>query len=203
VPLATCVRPLDTAPAQWQAVFGYARSGGNSSALELGIGADRNWLVSAWLANQPQPTRFEPNTQAPRMFEVLFAAGAEVQWRLCVDGACRTAIATTATPRCDATAPTAEAVQPVAVGCVSRTAGVCRATWGYVNPNAFTVEMMPGTAGLNAFAPAPADRRQPRVFWPGYVADAFTTEFDCASSDWTIAWTLGGAVISRTAADLC
>lgn len=203
VPLATCVRPLDTAPAQWQAVFGYARTGGNSSALELAVGAERNWLVSAWLANQPQPTRFEPNTQAARVFEVVFAAGTEVQWRLCADGACRTAIATTATPRCDTTAPTIEAVQPVAVGCVARTAGVCTARWGYVNPNAFTVEVPAGAAGLNAFAPAPADRRQPRLFWPGYVADAFSTQFDCATADWTIAWTLGGAVISRTAADLC
>jgi len=203
VPLATCVRPLDTTPGQWQALFGYALSGGNGSALMLGVDPATNWLTSAWLANQPQPTHFQPNTQAPRMFEVVFAAGAEVQWRLCVDGACRTAIATTASPRCDATAPTAEAVQPVAVGCVSRMAGVCTATWGYVNPNAFTVEMTAGVAGLNAFAPAPADRRQPRVFWPGYVANAFTTTFDCATADWTLAWTLGGAVISRTAADLC
>ena len=203
VPLVTCVRPLDTAPGQWQAVFGYAYSGGNGTMLALDVGVGTNWLTSPWTANQPQPTTFYPNTQAVRVFEVVFAGGTQLQWRLCVGGACRTAIATTASARCDATAPLVEAVQPVAEGCVERVAGKCTATWGYVNPNAFTVEMTPGTAGLNAFAPAPADRRQPRVFWPGYVAGAFSTTFDCTAADWTLAWTLAGAVVSRSSDELC
>jgi len=203
VPLLTCVRPLDTAPGEWQAVFGYALTGGNGSNVALAAGADTNWLLSPWLANQPQPTLFRANTQMARAFEMVFTADDELQWRLCLDGACRTAVATAASVRCDLAPAAMEPVQPVASGCVSRIAGQCTASWGYVNPNAFTAEMEPGVAGVNAFAPAPADRRQPRLFWPGYVADAFTTTFECAAANWTMAWTLGGAVVTRDRSHLC
>ncbi len=50
-----------------------------------------------------------------------------------------------------------------------------QAVWGYRNDNAFAVLVPIGDA--NGFAPAPADRGQPKEFEPGRWTDSFQTPF--------------------------
>jgi Domain of unknown function DUF11 len=66
-----------------------------------------------------------------------------------------------------------------------------RAVWGYLNPNAFPVEIPLGPT--NAFSPAPANRGQPVLFEPGQVVGQFQTPFAGAT---TLTWTLGAATAS-------
>lgn len=58
-----------------------------------------------------------------------------------------------------------------------------QAVWGYRNDNAFAVLVPIGDA--NRFAPAPADRGQPKEFEPGRWTDSFQTPFG-------LTWTLAG-----------
>ena len=58
-----------------------------------------------------------------------------------------------------------------------------QAVWGYRNDNAFAVLVPIGDA--NGFAPAPADRGQPKQFEPGRWTDSFQTPFG-------LTWTLAG-----------
>jgi hypothetical protein len=192
-------------PGLWQAVFGYVYSGGSGADLALPVATASNWLVSAFTPNQPQTTLFRANAQLPRAFETTFAAADELQWRVCApNSTCVAAIANRWTPLCDTNATLLrEPVQPLATGCVSRVADQCTVTLGYANPNELSIALAPGSAD-NAFAPAPADRRQPLLFWPGTVLSAFSVTFGCAAQDWTLAWTLaGGGSVVLDARDLC
>ncbi len=68
--------------------------------------------------------------------------------------------------------------------------GSCTATWGYQNPNSFTVIIpVNGDLGspLNRFFPSPADRGQPSTFLPGRQKGAFTTTW---SSGRRLIWVL-------------
>lgn len=202
VPLLSCVRQVDAVT--WQAVFGYAYSGGAASPLVLAPSTETNWLLSAHTDNQPQPSVFYPRTQFADAFEALFSRDEELQWRVRANASAtwRIATASRTSHACDSDEPLlAEPVQPIAEGCVSRVGGVCRAVFGYYNPNARTMEVAVAN-GQNAVSPAPEDRRQPRVFLPGYVSAAWTVEFACsgADADWALVWRLGtrAAVVNET-----
>ncbi len=59
--------------------------------------------------------------------------------------------------------------------------GSCTATWGYLNPNSYTVVIpvndKPGSR-LNRFFPYPADRGQPTTFLPGRQRGVFITTWN-------------------------
>ena len=69
-----------------------------------------------------------------------------------------------------------------------------QAVWGYLNPNAFPVEIPLGPT--NAFSPAPANRGQPAVFEPGRVVGQLQTPFAGAAA---LAWTLGAETVGAGA----
>jgi hypothetical protein len=82
----------------------------------------------------------------------------------------------------------------------------CTVQLSYFNPNEQTVEL-PAESGSNWFEPEPADRRQPRVFWPGLVQAVEEVEFDCSVASWTLNWTVALGAQRRSAvasaASLC
>ena len=199
LPLGTCVRQTDDA-STWQAVFGYVYTG--DADATLAVNEATNWLRSDYTLNQPQPTVFRAGQMFSRAFDVLFAHDAQVQWTLALPNRTRqTALLNRHSHRCDTDLATQEPIQPHLYRCVHRLADRCTAQLGYTNPNPQTVELPAGER--NAFSPAPLDRRQPRVFWPGFVADAMTLEFDCASPDWRLNWTVTGASAVFDQRDLC
>ena len=200
IPLATCVRDTDT-PGVLQAVFGYSYVGGGGGAttLSIPVSAGANWLVTSAVGtrDQTQPSVFRAQTSAPRAFETFFAVAEQLQWRL--NGS--VAVLDASSRRCDTdSAYTLEPVQPLLFQCVDRVADECTARFGYYNPNAQTVQIDLGLAS-NWFEPAPFDRRQPRLFYPGaLVANAFSVRFDCSTTaDWTLRWTLVTGVGNATA----
>ena len=199
IPLGTCVRQTDD-PATWQAVFGYVYTGNDDITLEPADGT--NWLRSAYTLNQPQPTTFRSNQMFSRAFDILFAHDAEVQWTLALPNRTRqTALLNRHSHRCDTDLFGGEPIQPHLWECIHRSGGRCTAHLGYTNPNPQTIELDVGPR--NAFDPTPLDRRQPRVFWPGFVADAMTLEFDCTTPDWRMNWTVTGASAIFDQASLC
>lgn len=204
VPLARCVRRTET-PGVWQAEFGYAYTG--ATDLSVPVHPSRNWLSSAHDDNQPQPTLFRAQTQFAAALQVLFTADTSVQWRLAAPGLnASVATLSASSTRCaddsDSVAPTFtyEPVAPHFDGCVRRLGDQCFARLAYVNPNAQSVEL-PATPGVNWFSPGPADRRQPRVFWPGvYAVDAQEISIDCAQAhSWSLNWTLVTRGVPRVA----
>ncbi|HEX4525442.1 MAG TPA: hypothetical protein VH108_01720 [Gaiellaceae bacterium] len=76
---------------------------------------------------------------------------------------------------------------PILECVVFRAGAPDQALWGYRNENDFAIQVPIGAA--NGFAPAPADRGQPKLFEPGRWTGTFQTPF---GSDATLAWTLGG-----------
>ena len=199
LPLGTCVRPTDDQDV-WQAVFGYVYTGAQDLTLPVAGGA--NWLQSAYTLNQPQPTSFRANQMYARAFDVLFSVDAEVQWMLVVPNRTRqVALLNKYSHRCDTDLYTLEPIQPHVYQCVERVSDVCTAHFGYTNPNPQTIELDVGER--NTFDAAPVDRRQPRVFWPGFVADAVSVEFDCGAPDWHVTWMVTGRSATIGANDLC
>lgn len=194
LPLATCVRDTD-APGVLQAVFGYAYTGVTVD-MSIAPGTPLNMFVSPLgTANQPQPALFHAHTTFVHAFEVLFSSGDQLQWHL--NGSVAAADANTR--RCDSDRWAAlEPVQPHLYQCVSRVADRCTARFGYTNPNPQTVQL--NDVSANAFSPAPADRRQPRLFYPNaWVSYVFTTEFDCSAAGWSMTWALTTGTETRTA----
>lgn len=199
VPLGTCVRQTND-PTVWQAVFGYVFTGDADVTLPAQEGS--NWLRSTYTLNQPQPTTFRANQMFGRAFDVLFAYDSEVQWSLTLPNRTRqTALLNRHSHRCDTDVYSLNPIQPHLYRCVHRLADRCTARLGYTNPNPQTVELDVGDR--NHFDPEPSDRRQPRVYWPGFVADAMKLEFDCSTSDWRINWTLMGNNVVFDQTDLC
>ena len=84
---------------------------------------------------------------------------------------------------------------PVLECVVFRGATPEQAVWGYRNDNDFAVQVPIGTA--NEFAPAPADRGQPKLFEPGRWTGTFQTPFGNAA---TLAWTLAGQSATASSA---
>ncbi len=87
-------------------------------------------------------------------------------------------------------------VVPVLEGAPDRNPdGSCTATWGYDNPNPFTViipvDLTPGSPH-NRFSPPPADRGQPGTFLPGRHTHIFTTTWGSGGSGGDIKWILDG-----------
>jgi len=193
MPLATCVRQTDD-PLVWQAVFGYVST--SSSDLTVAVAQDANWLRSADDTNQPQPTTFLANQMFSRAFDVLFSREDEVQWTLAAaaNTTRQTAVLNRHSHLCDVDLYSLDTVQPHLYGCIQRMADQCTAHFGYTNPNPQTIELPIGFA--NRFSPEPLDRRQPRIFWPGHVDDAFDVKFDCSSDAWALSWTLMNSSIA-------
>lgn len=83
--------------------------------------------------------------------------------------------------------------------CVRESGRRLEATFGYRNPNAFTVRI--GAGERNGFTPGPADRAQPTAFAPGLHQSAVTVTVEAKKNDplRTIAWTLDGASVSAPA----
>jgi hypothetical protein len=78
---------------------------------------------------------------------------------------------------------------------------VCRATFGYYNPNARTVEVPAGD--LNSVSAGVA-ATQPRVFFPGYVAGAWTAEFTCGgNATWAMEWRVAAASALMNETNAC
>jgi hypothetical protein len=92
----------------------------------------------------------------------------------------------------DAPAPgTAKPVVPL-VSCGNKEDGNAKTvTFGYNNPNAFSVPIVIGTR--NHFDPAPADRGQPTFFLPGQHHAGLTLKLQAKD---TIAWTLDGKTLT-------
>ena len=84
---------------------------------------------------------------------------------------------------------------PVLECVVFRGAAPEQAVWGYRNDNDFPVQVPIGAT--NEFAPAPADRGQPKLFEPGRWTGTFQTPFGSAG---TLAWTLAGQTVTASSA---
>ena len=84
---------------------------------------------------------------------------------------------------------------PVLECVVFRGAAPEQAVWGYRNDNDFPVQVPIGAA--NEFAPAPADRGQPKLFEPGRWTGTFQTPFGNAG---TLTWTLAGQTVTASSA---
>ena len=78
---------------------------------------------------------------------------------------------------------------------VFRGAAPEQAVWGYRNDNDFPVQVPIGAT--NEFAPAPADRGQPKRFEPGRWIGSFQTPFGNAG---TLTWTLAGQTVTASSA---
>ena len=167
--------------------------------------------------NAGQPSVFYP-TESPDQpvlgFQVMFDQSQEVQWTLQSNqsalsslGFRQVAVANRYSPQCGsdglALMPL-EPIQPLLDGCVVQKSGSqCTLSAGYYNPNARSVQLDVSSLGngLNEFVafaagaqlPASqqvADRRQPRVFWPGSVQQAAQINFDCSQNLWALEWRL-------------
>ena len=84
---------------------------------------------------------------------------------------------------------------PVLECVVFRGAAPEQAVWGYRNDNDFPVQVPIGAT--NEFAPAPADRGQPKLFEPGRWTGTFQTPFGNAG---TLTWTLAGRTVTASSA---
>ena len=80
--------------------------------------------------------------------------------------------------------------------CVRESGRRLEATFGYRNPNAFTVRIGPGAR--NGFTPAPEDRGQPTAFAPGLHENAVKVVLEAKKNDAgrAIFWTLDGVTVS-------
>ncbi len=212
VPLLTCVRQLNNI-GLYQAVFGWAYNGqAGDVAIPAAMGS--NWLSSNILTRaapeQNQPTLFRVNTAVSDAFEVTFSDGEEIHWTLesHMPGfnitTRQVAIANRASPPCPGAGgrqATLEPITPFSSQCVQQTNGAqCVAVFGYYNPNPQTVQLDIGEAS-NEFIAAHAttqqpDRRQPRIFTPGWVHETVSVAFDCSMNLWSLEWAV--TVLSTT-----
>ena len=206
LPMLDCVMRLDAST--YEARFGYLYSGpGAAAAVDIAEGT-QNTLMQGTDLLDGQTTHFVAGAPVEHAFSVTFGASEMVVWRVGLSGqALQSAVASAGSRQCDADAPfEVEAVQPLFERCVSMVGSRCTVQLSYHNPNPQSVEVAEGV-GSNWFAPAPDDRRQPRVFWPGLVQNAAAVEFDCSLPAWTLTWTLTVGGQSRSAqasaASLC
>lgn len=204
VPLLTCVRQLNNV-GFYQAVFGWAYNG-QSGDVSIPVAMGSNWLSSNILTRaapeQSQPTVFRVNTVIDSAFEVTFSDGEEIHWTLEArmpnfNATTRqVAIANRASPPCPGAGgrqATLEPITPFSSQCVQQTGGSsCVAKFGYYNPNPQTVQLDIGE-GSNEFIAAHVttqvpDRRQPRIFTPGWVHETVSVAFDCSMNLWSLEW---------------
>jgi len=219
VPQLVCVRPVDAVSGAMQAVFTYAYVSQTTAPLFVSLGLDegRNWLsaASGVQVAQTQPASFTPNSTGLVRFNAVFLRTDELHWTLQAPpnavaplGTRQVAVANQYSVQCNSDAPsTLDAVQPLLSGCVVQTNGgaQCSALLGYYNPNAQTVQLdvAPGqneftaSAGGQPVAVQTPDRRQPRVYWPGMVAQAVQVDFECSANLWALEWALTTAGTTR------
>jgi hypothetical protein len=207
LPLLSCVRALPDSGGQYEARFGYSLFGPGATTVDIPVGAS-NLLVRGGSVTDGQTTHFVAGAPVSAAFSVLFSAAQMVQWTVALPAqASQTALATWQSNACDSDAVLSlEAVQPLFQGCVTMLGSRCTVQLSYFNPNEQTVEL-PAESGSNWFEPEPADRRQPRVFWPGLVQAVEEVEFDCSVASWTLNWTVALGAQRRSAvasaASLC
>jgi hypothetical protein len=204
VPLLSCVRQLNNI-GLYQAVFGWAYSG-QTSDVTVPVALGSNWLSSNILTRasleQSQPTSFRVNTAIDNAFEVTFSDGEEIHWTLEAHlpdfnvTTRQVAIANRASPPCPGSGgrlATLEPITPFSSQCVEQVNGAqCVARFGYYNPNPQTVQLDIGEVS-NEFIAAHAttqqpDRRQPRIFTPGWVHESVSVSFDCSMNLWSLEW---------------
>jgi uncharacterized repeat protein (TIGR01451 family) len=167
----------------YSAVFGYQNDNATSVTIPVG---DRN-RFSPGPANRGQVTEFLPGN-VQRAFVVRdISASVSLTWGVTHTGVTRSATATpTFAQRCN---ESPEPLEPIGVfACMTPRGGSFDVTFGYVNPNQVAVDVPVGTA--NAILPRPIDRRQPDVFVPGRVENAFTVRGvpDPGLIVWTVAF---------------
>lgn len=206
VPVLGCVRQLGS-PEIYQAVFGYVYMGRSVDAV-LGVDATSNILQSSdserLSIEQTQTTYFKAWTAQQTAFTATFGPNEELQWSVHFNAtnvtatSRQTATANRYSPRCtDSGVPSLmEPVQPRLDRCVLQVASAeCTASFGYYNPNQQTVQLDIGSGrnefvATNTVGPQVADRRQPRVFWPGTVGGSVSVKFDCSHTAWSLCWSL-------------
>lgn len=205
MPTLDCVTQIGAG--LYEAHFGYTLIGPGAVEIEIPVGPS-NTLKQGGVVISGQTTHFLPGTAVKDAFSVQFGAAETVLWTVALPGQpSQLAVANAGSKICGTdTALTLEAIQPIFQGCTTMVGGRCTLYLSYYNRNPQTLQIDAGV-GSNWFSPAPEDRRQPRVFWPGLQQNVETVEFDCSMPSWTMNWTLaiGGQQRSAqaTAATVC
>lgn len=175
---------FDNQDGTYTAYFGYENTSGQVlDVTTSGDGRTRNEF-SPGNPVRGQVTQFKLGRNKGA-FSVLFNGDA-ITWSVRAAGSSLSrATATKGSTPCGRLEPIAE--------CINGTAEGIRATFGYRNPNDFTISVPVGA--LNFFAPAPTNRGQPTQLLGGLNKAAFTTLFTDGLS-----WKLDGlsATVSKS-----
>lgn len=172
---------MDNIDGSRMAYFSYNNTSPN--ALFVDVGSSGVPLVTnrftSGAEDRGQPTVFAPGLQ--RGVVAISFSESEITWTVRAPRSAESrATASTTTRKC-------KMVEPV-FSCRGFNNGKLIAQAGYNNPNSFPVEIPVG--GLNFFAPVPAFRNQPSIFFTGLNPGLFTVPL--ASQTQPVDWNLNG-----------
>jgi uncharacterized repeat protein (TIGR01451 family) len=185
----------------YDARFGYQN--GDTVPLSVPVGPANRFHPAP--EDRGQPSVLQPGRVGDAVTVKGLPSDQLLVWRVEAGGVGKTTTASSSFPVACTTPPDPpdppEIRGGITVACVTPHAdGTYDTTFGYDNPNAFTIEIPVGYD--NRVSPEPADRGQPTVFPPGTVSAAFTVKGvpGAHATRWTLAY-LNGTVTATATRD--